>query len=71
MLFRAMYTRPTLVKGHSTYFKFRAKVKIIRTIPEWLSQLLTIVNLMAGEEMETVGKKISKFRICLSDADIL
>jgi len=38
---------------------------------EWLSQLLMIVNLVAGEEMETVGKKIWKFHIYLSDADIL
>jgi len=30
-----------------------------------------IVNLVAGEEMGTVGKKILKFRIYLSDADIL
>jgi len=71
-----MYMRPTL--GHSTHFVFRVKMKIFRTkqvsiwtITEWLSQLLTIVNLVAGKEMETVGKKIWKFCIYLSDADIL
>jgi len=40
----------------STYFEFRVKVKFFYT--KWLSQLLTIVNLVTGEEMETVGKKI-------------
>jgi len=37
---------------------FRAKQLSIRTITEWLSQLLTIVNLVVGEEIETAGKKI-------------
>jgi len=52
------YTVTTHYLQELTHFEFHAKLKFFCAKQVWLSQLLTIVSLLDGEEMETVGKKI-------------